>query len=581
MKKYLLAILMVFILVTPCFSATYYVAKNGNDAGNSGSEESPWLTIQKCANTARAGDICYIKAGTYSETITVAASGSSGNTITFVADGTVTTNGWIVTGDYIRIIGFVVEGNNSRLRGIAIANADYCEIWHNTVQNFVYDSILTDNGSKRYQANNCLFIGNVSINSGSKDFQVRGNHNIVAYNESDSARQDFIYIFGGYNRILNNYSHDINAAAHSHTDFLQTGQDSALGLHDGLYEANLYLDVAGTHHHGSNMETNNASNDANHVLRRNVWNGHGSYVYGFSGGSYHYRKIYNEHVIICQASHPNYNYANYSRGNYPSYFNNIFYQAWGTSTTRASIDDSTSWGHTSDYNLYYDTGGNISYSSTINFESNSILNDSPEITNIGKADFTISSTSPCRGAGGPLTLTNGNGTGTTFNVDDATFFRGDDTTINQYGGNLVIGDIITVGSDIVQIRNISGNAITVTESFTWGNNEPVYWGKDTTPDIGALPYKTSYALTATYSRSGGTVTVTPSDSDLVRYAIVFEDGIPVGVDSASPFSVSGVGSGTLKVRVYPKYASSSLVVTAIESSGNGSPAVPVGVKIKK
>src|SRR3990172_3086259 len=49
---------------------TYYVAKNGSDL-SPGTEEKPWLTIQKAADTILAGDTVYVKEGTYIEDITV------------------------------------------------------------------------------------------------------------------------------------------------------------------------------------------------------------------------------------------------------------------------------------------------------------------------------------------------------------------------------------------------------------------------------------------------------------------------------------------------------------------------------
>lgn len=42
--------------------SSYYVAPDGND-GNNGSEASPWLTIQKAANTLTPGDTVYVRTG--------------------------------------------------------------------------------------------------------------------------------------------------------------------------------------------------------------------------------------------------------------------------------------------------------------------------------------------------------------------------------------------------------------------------------------------------------------------------------------------------------------------------------------
>ncbi|WP_152286209.1 T9SS type A sorting domain-containing protein [Flavicella marina] len=64
------------------YSRDIYVAKTGNDS-NPGTEASPYLTITKAANVAVAGDVVYIKEGTYEETLTPANSGSAGNPIIF------------------------------------------------------------------------------------------------------------------------------------------------------------------------------------------------------------------------------------------------------------------------------------------------------------------------------------------------------------------------------------------------------------------------------------------------------------------------------------------------------------------
>lgn len=80
----LLSLLLLALLasVSPVSAATYYVATTGND-GNAGTIGSPWLTVQHAASTMVAGDITYVRAGTYAEnSITFANSGTAGNIIT-------------------------------------------------------------------------------------------------------------------------------------------------------------------------------------------------------------------------------------------------------------------------------------------------------------------------------------------------------------------------------------------------------------------------------------------------------------------------------------------------------------------
>jgi hypothetical protein len=104
----------------------------------------------------------------------------------------------------------------------------------------------------------------------------------------------------------------------------------------------------------------------------------------------------------------------------------------------------------------------------------------------------------------------------------------------------------------------------------------VYWRGQ--KDLGALPYRAGgYTLTGTWALAGGTVTVTPNDTGLVRFVEVFEDGVSKGTDSTSPYSVAGIGSGTVTAKLYSLYASATPVITATE--GESTPAKVEGVTI--
>jgi hypothetical protein len=83
MKK-LFALLL--FLTTPAFAATYYVSPAGNDA-NAGTQTSPWRTIQKGHDVAVAGDIVYVRGGTYilSKEIAITRDGVEGSPIQLLA----------------------------------------------------------------------------------------------------------------------------------------------------------------------------------------------------------------------------------------------------------------------------------------------------------------------------------------------------------------------------------------------------------------------------------------------------------------------------------------------------------------
>jgi len=68
-------------------AADYYVSVSGNDV-DEGSLIHPFKTIQHAAQMMVAGDHCYIRAGTYRETVTPANSGTAAAPLTFQAFGT-------------------------------------------------------------------------------------------------------------------------------------------------------------------------------------------------------------------------------------------------------------------------------------------------------------------------------------------------------------------------------------------------------------------------------------------------------------------------------------------------------------
>ena len=80
----LLALVSILVSV-PAFPATFAVDPKGNDA-NPGDSTAPWRTIQHAATIASAGDTVVIRAGSYSESVSLTRSGAAGNPIVFTAD---------------------------------------------------------------------------------------------------------------------------------------------------------------------------------------------------------------------------------------------------------------------------------------------------------------------------------------------------------------------------------------------------------------------------------------------------------------------------------------------------------------
>lgn len=581
---------LIFFLATVTNAATYYIRTDGSNSNNglTNSARGAWRTIDFAADHVSAGDVIRVQPGKYEERVTPGINGSSvSNTVTFIADGSVTVCGFDFSGNHcIRVIGFTIdtdEGSCSKNNGCVNLSGlnTYLEFWHNTFRDANYNGIrgLGAPSATNYTRNS-IFIGNKFLNFGIGNGSgvavcFPSDNNLIAYNEVYNVHPDAFYMYASNTRWLNNYTHDLSEASGGHSDVFQNGANY-LGWENNLIDAT-YQVASGAQgdEHSAIVQnegncTGNCGDFTHNVIRRNVWHNVSSGTWGIDRNAAGLSNIYIYHNTTAEAQE---NYGTNEAGIYIYHgtitdvyiYNNLEYESWGNSRTSGISVYYLEGGYDLDYNLAYDPNGTVSFTSPWTRQSYAKSNSNPHFNNYANDDFTISNTGVAYGNAGPLTTTRGSGTGMTFNVtsDGGGFFRGDNANLSQYAGNLVAGDVITVGKDIVRISSISGDAITVTESFTWADGENVYYGDDTTPDIGAYPYKADgYDYTATYSISGGTVTLTPSDVSLVRMVVVFEDGVPIGADSISPFSVTGVGNGELVVRVYPLYAGSTLYVDA-------------------
>ena len=102
-KKVLFTHILIFSFSHLLAQTTYYVApaSSGGDNNNAGTLAAPFETLQYAVNQLTAGDILYIREGTYRETITIDEDGTSGNLITIenynnevvTIDGTVDVTG--------------------------------------------------------------------------------------------------------------------------------------------------------------------------------------------------------------------------------------------------------------------------------------------------------------------------------------------------------------------------------------------------------------------------------------------------------------------------------------------------------
>lgn len=548
---------------------------------------SEHATIDACADAAAAGDICLVTAGTYVETVSLGVSGTSGNTITILASGTVTTCGLtFASKSYIRIIGLTLDPSTSGCANSIVVSATGTntglEFWNLTIQNNNGKAYNIDRGSGANVCHKCIFLGGSITNIGDPTSLVAmligGDNTFIGYIDFSDICYVGIGPSGTGQRIVNNYFHGLIQCGGSHPDFLYIASD-ALGWSNTLVESTFGIGTPTANNNKFHHQQNEGSVAwADNVYRRNVGHNIGSGVYSLYSTSannlrtrfYHNTFVLNDRAVsgtaACGAGGAQ------GVGTTTSVYltNELYQECWSADVTSGISGFTFGAGSgtssiTQDYNLAYDPDGAVTFSAAWNAQAHEQSNQDPGLTNVAIDDFHLAAASGgAYGNGGPLTTTSGSGTGTTFNTvaNGAANFFGLNATLDQYGGNLATPDTITVGTDTCTVQSISGDAITCAETFTWADAESVYLGTDTTPDIGAFPYKAGgYALTATYSISGGIATIVPNDTTLVRIVVCYNSGMPIVVDNTSPYTCS-VGSGAFSARVYPLYASTTLYAQA-------------------
>ena len=202
-----------------------WVSPTGSDLGT-GSESSPFKTIQAAVNKATAGTAIMVTAGVYNENVKLPtnALGTPDNPIWLMsADGpqaakivgvdqTLGTIYGYGTDNYV-IGGFEIQGG---FRGIQFSQSgrDFTNMVNNilVIDNVIHDT--KEDGIKIGQADNAYVIGNTIFNVVEEGIDFLAvNNGVIAYNEVSYAKSAAAGIFakGGSTGVLieNNYVHDI------------------------------------------------------------------------------------------------------------------------------------------------------------------------------------------------------------------------------------------------------------------------------------------------------------------------------------------------------------------------------------
>src|SRR5437867_4678385 len=153
---------------------TFYVDPAGNDSA-AGSATQPWRTLQKAANTVRAGDLVIVRAGHYAG-LYLTTSGTATDPITFHGEpgaivdmqNPTTQDGINLEGaSYVVIEGFTVTGvPRAGIRSVANHHViirgntgDLNGRW-GILTGFSDDLLIENNTMSRSQAEHGIYVGN-------------------------------------------------------------------------------------------------------------------------------------------------------------------------------------------------------------------------------------------------------------------------------------------------------------------------------------------------------------------------------------------------------------------------------------
>lgn len=213
----------------------YYVATTGSDS-NSGTQSSPWKTIQKAANSVSAGDTVYVAAGSYGESVSITKSGSSSTSmITFIGSGETKLKTFSVSGSYVAIKGFTLAATDCSWSGTIDISGDNCLIDSNTIKDSTRQGIQVN-----YGADSNTLKGNIIARVHVNGIMVVGSNNVIDSNDISDVRDNIngcsinteangIEFHGSGNTFVGNYIHDFfkaNQKNKPHIDAFQTQSDA-------------------------------------------------------------------------------------------------------------------------------------------------------------------------------------------------------------------------------------------------------------------------------------------------------------------------------------------------------------------
>ena len=253
------------------FATNYYVSPTGSDS-NKGSEQSPWLTIQHAADIAVAGDIIYVKPGSYSERITSKKSGRSADArISFksLPERTAIVSGFNLSHNYLRIEGFQITNDLSGKTEDGITNSG---MNNEIIDNYLYNvkrTAIYSTGDYAFIAENRIYKSQMGIVTSGKNWIVEKNEVERMFMYGTMGDCDYARFFGENGTIRKNYFHGSTAAETdpAHLDCFQTFDDGINPMKNITIEDNRCFDCD----QGIMAEGHFAKVSTNLLIRNNIF----------------------------------------------------------------------------------------------------------------------------------------------------------------------------------------------------------------------------------------------------------------------------------------------------------------------
>uniref|UniRef100_A0A6H1Z9D9 Putative pectate lyase n=1 Tax=viral metagenome TaxID=1070528 RepID=A0A6H1Z9D9_9ZZZZ len=248
-------VLILLLLSSPAWAATYYVRIDGHDTNCNGTADASaasapncaWLTIGKAESTVSGSNTIIIGNGTYAEQLTIDISGTDANNLlTFEAQNSRSAiidctgfsgHGLNITGNYVKLDGFRFNNHTFENASYGVVNiaGSYCTVTD------CYVNGSKSVGIRAVGSNNT--ISDNYITDIPYGFDIHGADNLIEDNEVENLHQytgdaDYSRVFGSNHIMRGNLFHGTHTITDAHVDCVQSFDVNGEHLYDLLYEKN-------------------------------------------------------------------------------------------------------------------------------------------------------------------------------------------------------------------------------------------------------------------------------------------------------------------------------------------------------